>query len=167
MRFALALAATASLALAACGAPAEDTAQTDQAEPTAAATAASPAPTVAASGDVGSLGTVADDEMGLTIPATFHGRWGLVPADCTTTRGDDKGLITVSAQDIRFYESVARLGSVKERSGSTIRATWAFTGEGMTWTRDMALSAQGSDRLVRREYGADAMADALTYTKCS
>ena len=32
------------------------------------------------------------------IPAAFHGRWGMVPADCTSTRGDNKGLITVDAE---------------------------------------------------------------------
>src|SRR5688572_30753552 len=31
-----------------------------------------------------------------TIPASLHGRWGLTPADCTSTRGDAKGLLIVS-----------------------------------------------------------------------
>ena len=38
------------------------------------------------------------------IPASLHGRWGLTPADCTSTRGDAKGLLIVSADGLKFYE---------------------------------------------------------------
>ena len=31
------------------------------------------------------------------IPAAIQGRWGLTPADCTSTRGDAKGLLTIGA----------------------------------------------------------------------
>src|SRR5918996_4286908 len=31
------------------------------------------------------------------IPASLHGRWGLTPGDCTSTRGDAKGLLVISA----------------------------------------------------------------------
>src|SRR5215210_8614734 len=41
------------------------------------------------------------------IPASLHGRWGLTPADCTSTRGDAKGLLIVGPDEIRFYESRA------------------------------------------------------------
>src|SRR5215218_6684586 len=42
-----------------------------------------------------------------TIPASLHGRWGLTPADCTSTRGDAKGLLVISADGLKFYESRA------------------------------------------------------------
>src|SRR5687768_11553061 len=42
-----------------------------------------------------------------SIPAALHGRWGMSPADCTSTRGDAKGLLVVSADGLRFYESRA------------------------------------------------------------
>jgi hypothetical protein len=153
MRLTLALAATAILA--ACGAPADDGADpvaTEAADGASAATA-SAEPAV---------------QTGLGIPASMHGRWGLVPADCTSTRGDAKGLITVSAGEIRFYESVGQVDSASERSDTAFRGRFAFTGEGMQWTREMAL-ALGADRttLVRSEFGADAMAEPLTYTKCA
>lgn len=149
MRLTIILAACTTFALAACGAPADDAAEPSATETTGAA--AEPAV-----------------QTGLGIPAAMHGRWGLVPEDCTSTRGDAKGLITVSAGEIRFYESVGQVDSASERSDSAFRGTFAFTGEGMQWTREMAL-ALGADgtTLVRSEFGAEAIAEPLTYTKCS
>ena len=43
------------------------------------------------------------------IPAQYRGRWGMAAADCTSTRGDNKGLMTVGSTSIRFYESTAAL----------------------------------------------------------
>ncbi len=54
----------------------------------------------------------------LAIPAAFHGRWGMVPADCTSTKGDAKGLIIVDGTSIKFFESVGKLTKVHvERAG--------------------------------------------------
>ena len=36
------------------------------------------------------------------IPASLHGRWGMTPADCSSTRGDAKGLLIVSADGLKF-----------------------------------------------------------------
>jgi len=153
MRMTLALAATAILT--ACGAPADD--------------GADPVATEAADGVPAAIASAEPAvQTGLGIPAAMHGRWGLAPADCTSTRGDAKGLITVSAGEIRFYESVGQVDTASERSDSAFRGTFAFTGEGMQWTRDMAL-ALGPDgtTLVRSEFGADALAEPMTYTKCA
>ncbi len=97
-----------------------------------------------------------------TIPAALHGRWGLVPGDCTTTRGDDKGLVTITAGQIRFYESVARPAKVTERSDTRIRGEFDFTGEGMEWTNHMIWSAAG-DKLTRVDSEEDSR---LVYTRC-
>jgi hypothetical protein len=98
----------------------------------------------------------------------MQGRWGLVPADCTSTRGDAKGLIIVSASDIRFYESVGKLSKASSATASSLRAEFAFSGEGETWTRDMALDiADGGKVLVRREFGPEAAPEPLRYGKCS
>src|SRR6476659_3156800 len=35
----------------------------------------------------------APDAAAAAIPAALHGRWGLTPGDCTSTRGDAKGLL--------------------------------------------------------------------------
>jgi hypothetical protein len=101
------------------------------------------------------------------IPAALRGRWGLVPADCTSTRGDAKGLLTISDTKLDFYESVGTLRDVVESDESRIVADFDFMGEGQTWERRMTLDAQDDGRtLVRRESGADAMPGALRYTRC-
>lgn len=101
------------------------------------------------------------------IPAALHGRWGLVPADCTSTRGDNKGLLTITADMLRFYESRGTIAKIVERDANRIVADFAMTGEGQEWTRRMTLDAQDDGRtLIRREQGADAMPGALKYSRC-
>ena len=158
MRILIALAA--SVALAACGDQASD-AGTDTA-PQASATPEAVTPGAADP-------TVEPPvQVGLGIPASMHGRWGLVPEDCTSTRGDAKGLIEVTAGEIRFYESVGGVDTATVRTDRTFRAMFAFTGEGMRWTRDMQLTL-GADgqTLERSEFGEEAIAEPLTYTKCA
>ncbi|HEU4651233.1 MAG TPA: hypothetical protein VFS49_07440 [Croceibacterium sp.] len=102
------------------------------------------------------------------LPAAMQGRWGLVPADCTSTRGDAKGLLTVSPDKLRFYESVGTLDTVMDAEPSRIRASFDFEGEGMTWQREMVLDVQDEGTtLIRREYGEDAAPGPFRYTKCS
>jgi len=103
------------------------------------------------------------------IPEVMRGRWGLVPADCTSTRGDAKGLIAIDAQSIKFYESVAKLAKVKDADDDGLIATFAFTGEGQTWTLDMALEVEGdnNETLERKDTGPDAAPGTLEYTRCA
>lgn len=104
----------------------------------------------------------------LQIPAALRGRWGLVPADCTTTNGDDKGLITVDAESIKFYESRAVLNTVKEVRESRLVASFDFSGEGQTWSMEETLDLQGDGKqLVRTEKGENATTEPLRYTKCA
>jgi hypothetical protein len=104
---------------------------------------------------------------GSTIPVAAQGRWGLVPNDCTSKLGDNKGLITISPTSIRFYESTGKLGAIAERSDTRIRAAFAFTGEGMEWSHDMILDVKDAGRtLVRRDYGEDAAPGPFQYAKC-
>ena len=101
------------------------------------------------------------------IPVSIQGRWGLVPADCTSTRGDAKGLLVVSATSLGLYESRGTLSMIADRSDSHLRASFAFTGEGMLWTRDELLDVQdGGKTLVRREYGEDAAPGPFKYARC-
>lgn len=101
------------------------------------------------------------------IPAALQGRWGLVAADCEPGRDDAKGLLTIDATKLRFYESVGTLGTVTEAGANRLRATFDFTGEGQTWQRDMLLAVEdGGAALVRTEYGEDAAPAPLRYTKC-
>lgn len=130
------------------------------------ATGTSP-PVSAAEGDQAAIARAAD-AAGSGIPQALQGRWGLVPADCEPDRADAKGLLVVAPDSLEFYESVAQLGEATERTGSRIRAGFAFTGEGMDWTREMELAtSDGGKTMVRREFGEDAMAGPLEYTRCT
>ena len=121
---------------------------------------APPAPTVSAED------SAADAEQ--SIPVALRGRWGMVPADCTSTRGDAKGLITVDATSIRYYESVAKLSKFSERSATALRASFAFSGEGMNWQREVALTLRdGGKALIRQEFGGDASPGPYKYTHCA
>lgn len=109
----------------------------------------------------------ADTGQSGTIPVTLQGRWGINAADCTTTLGDDKGLLTIDGQTVKFYRSRATLETVNERSESSIDAAFDFTGEGMTWQRRMVLDAQDDGAtLVRHDYGDDAEPGPIRYARC-
>lgn len=105
------------------------------------------------------------EDTGTLIPATLQGRWGLVAADCEPGRADAKGLMVVDADSLEFYESMGMLGDIDQRAGDMIHADFAFTGEGMTWSREMELAVAG-DTLTRTEYGDEAMPAPLEYTRC-
>ena len=97
------------------------------------------------------------------IPGMFHGRWGLTPGDCTSTRGDAKGMLVIGPAQLTFYESRAiPVGNV-EASEDSYSADFAFTGEGQTWTRYQSLELQKGGKLVRTESGPMA---SYTYAKC-
>ncbi|MEO5586654.1 MAG: hypothetical protein ABIQ81_03065 [Novosphingobium sp.] len=103
-----------------------------------------------------------------TIPLAVQGRWGLVPADCTSTAGDNKGLVTIDATTLKFYESRATLGAIKDVEDDGIEATFAFTGEGQNWTLDVNLDVEdGGKTLIRKETGRDASPGPLKYTRCA
>jgi hypothetical protein len=157
MKRILLAAASAALALSACSK-----------EPDPAAIKTDPALTEAAQIDAAhpeSEGAAKQTEM--SIPMAMRGRWGLVPADCTSTKGDTKGLITIDAASIRFYESVAKLTKVDQRSETALKASYAFSGEGMEWKRDMTLALQpGGKVLIKQEFGEDAPAGPYKYAAC-
>jgi hypothetical protein len=97
------------------------------------------------------------------IPASLHGRWGMTPADCSSTRGDAKGLLIVSADGLKFYESVAKPAGELKTSGTSASGDFAFTGEGMTWKRYEALEIQ-SNKLVRTE---SSPMKSFAYVRCA
>lgn len=145
----------AALALAACNpAPSE----TDPAGEEAAAQPQPAAPSPAASAPV-------QQAPSLTIPAAFHGRWGMVTADCDPARDDAKGLVTISAGEIEYYESVARPARLSESSADRLKGVFAFTGEGMEWKREMTLSLSG-DSLTLDDVGEDTAPEPELHTRC-
>lgn len=97
------------------------------------------------------------------IPAALQGRWGLAPLDCTSARGDAKGLLIISDRELRFYESRAVPASDIQTETDTISGNFAFTGEGQSWSKFQAIKLQGRD-LVRTETNPTA---SFTYAKCT
>lgn len=165
-RPAILLAYGALLGLASCSnEPAAPPPTRDESSPAPVATvtetaSASPGPQASASPSPGA-------SSAQTIPAAAQGRWGLVPTDCTSTRGDAKGLLTIAGSTLKFYESRGTLGKIAEHSDTRIRATFAFSGEGSTWSRDEVLDVQdGGKTLIRREYGKDAAPGPFKYARC-
>mgnify|MGYP004498731767 CR=1 FL=1 len=168
------LIALASLvALAACNSaetPEEQPAETNNllAEPPAENIADVPATDDAIANMAASTNQAAEAQIAAVIPAALRGRWGLVPADCTSTRDDNKGLVEITADRLRFYESRATIAKINEADESRLDADYAFEGEGQTWSKRMTLDAQdGNTVLIRRDYGADAMPGPLRYEKCA
>ena len=97
------------------------------------------------------------------IPAAFHGRWGLSPGDCTSTRGDNKGLLTVAADRLTFYEARAVPTGDLEQTRTSVSGEFAFTGEGQNWKRHQVLEIRDS-KLTRTE--SNPMAS-YTYARCA
>lgn len=148
------MAALAVLPVAGCGDSSEATAEP---EPAAAAAEAGPQGTAPA----------AQPSAPEAIPAAMQGRWALTEADCAAPRGEATGLLRIGPEELTFYESVGRLDEIEQASEGRIRAEFSFTGEGMTWSRDITLELQdGGQALVRREHGEGAAPDPFRYSKC-
>ena len=94
------------------------------------------------------------------IPTEYHGRWGMVAADCTSTRGDAKGLIDIGDQTIKFYEAIATLKERRPAIATSFSGMFAFTGEGQSWEKVMTFTRTG-DMLERAEQDGR-----FTYKKC-
>jgi hypothetical protein len=77
------------------------------------------------------------------IPAAIQGRWGMSPADCTSTRGDAKGLLEIGPDSLKFYESHAVPGTSIESGDQGISGNFNFTGEGQEWSKYVSLKLQG------------------------
>ncbi|MEO8619177.1 MAG: hypothetical protein ABI412_07420 [Sphingomicrobium sp.] len=95
------------------------------------------------------------------IPAQYRGRWGMVPADCTSTRGDNKGLVTIGDTTIRFYEATATLKEQRPAIATSFSGEFAYTGEGQEWTKVETLTRTG-DTLKRADDEGS-----FTYARCS
>jgi hypothetical protein len=93
----------------------------------------------------------AQDEPPLTvIPDRFAGRWGITAEDCTSTRGDAKGLMAIERDQIRFYESIARPAALTRVSDRRLDGNFSANGEGQTWTLLMRLElSRDGDSLTR------------------
>ena len=97
------------------------------------------------------------------IPASLHGRWGMTPGDCTSTRGDNKGLLVVTAEGMKFYESRATPAGDLKTSPNSASGDFNFSGEGMTWKKYEALEIQ-NNKLVRTE---SSPMKSFAYARCT
>jgi hypothetical protein len=97
------------------------------------------------------------------VPASLRGRWGLTPVDCMPGRSDAKGLLVVTSDRLRFYESQAVPTTDVEADANSISGNFAFTGEGQSWTKYEALNLD-KHGLTRTETEPTA---SFRYAKCS
>ena len=95
------------------------------------------------------------------IPAQYKGRWGMVPADCTSTRGDAKGLITIADKSIKFFEATATLREQRPAIATSFSGLYDFTGEGQKWQKAVTLTRTG-DMLKRADDEGN-----YSYTLCA
>ncbi|MXO58461.1 hypothetical protein GRI89_02725 [Altererythrobacter salegens] len=147
MRFSAIPLVALGLGLTACGSQSDDT----------------PAPTASATG----AAAPAPAPLPTEIPIQFQGRWGLNANDCSGDPAAAKGLLTIDASTLRFYESTGTLDEVTSSTEGRLRGNYSFTGEGMEWQRDEILDLRnGGKVLVRREFGEGASPEAFDYTKC-
>ena len=97
---------------------------------------------------------------GGVIPAHYQGRWGMVPADCTSTRGDAKGLMTIGDTSIKFYESTATLTEQRPAIATSFAGLFAFRGEGQSWEKVMTFTRTGNSLKRADQDGS------FTYRRC-
>ena len=95
------------------------------------------------------------------IPATYHGRWGMVANDCQPGRDDAKGLITIDGKTVKFYEAVATLKEQRPAIATSFAGQFDFTGEGQNWQKVMTFTRTG-DALKRAEEEGT-----FTYKRCA
>ena len=157
-------AAALLLALAACQQGSDDNIAIDETN-TANAEIETLPPDETVSNDADVSGNNSEAAAELAIPAAFRGSWGMVPADCTSTRGDNKGLIVIDSASIKFFESRGTLTKVTGDFPENFTGTFSFTGEGENWTNSQNLKLTGSSNtLVRKQSG---IAQPFTYKRCA
>lgn len=142
----LALSITAALALAACGRP---DAVAEEENTASLPSVGTDAPSATGARPDNAIATPSGAVAAAAIPPSLHGRWGLTPGDCMTSHGSE-GLLTISANQIRFHESVAVPSAGVQTSANSISGDFAFTGEGENWTRHQTFELRDG-RLVRTD----------------
>jgi hypothetical protein len=117
-------------------------------------------PSESSSGNNAGDSTAAPPAASASIPAQYQGRWGMNANDCDPKRSDAKGLITIDATTLRFYESRATLKEQRPAIATSFSGLFAFTGEGMTWEKVETFTRTG-DMLKRADDEGS-----YTYTRC-
>lgn len=158
--------AAAVMALSACGEPAKTP---DEAANTASNASMGNTPSLpqeaAQVETTNTASTDNDRDIPTIIPAEFHGRWGLAKNDCPGGATGGQGLLTITGDSLKFYESVGIATKLTTVAPREITGMFDFTGEGQSWQNAITLSldANGSS-LIRKQ--ADAP-ETYRYTKCA
>ena len=86
------------------------------------------------------------------IPTSFVGRWGMTPADCDPDGSAVKGLLTITDDSLKFWESKGSVQQIVRHSPYDITLQLAMTGEGQSWasTTRLVLDAAATE-LVRSD----------------
>jgi hypothetical protein len=150
------------ITVAACGRPDPVAENASGANPPLAAKNATPDPAGLPPENAATPTNATAPKADAAIPAALHGRWGLTPADCTSTRGDAKGLLAITRGDLHFYESRAVPSGDVQTDANSVAGHFNFTGEGQTWSKYEALKRDGT-KLTRTETNPAA---SYTYAKC-
>lgn len=135
-----------ALALGACGRP---DAVAEEADTNSLPAVNTSAPSATGARPDNAIATGPGAVAAAAIPPSLRGRWGLTPGDCMTAHGSE-GLVTISANEVRFYESVAVPSAGAQTSANSISGEFAFTGEGENWTRHQTFELRGN-MLVRTD----------------
>ncbi|MER5170845.1 hypothetical protein [Thioclava sp. GXIMD2076] len=123
--------------------------------------------TLAACMPPGGASQSADKMAAGPIPAGFQGRWGMSLNDCTPGRDDAKGLMSVSADTLTFYESRGVLTEPQEQQPARLSGMFDFTGEGQSWSYHELLELKDDGQtLIRTETGDGAAPAPLRYMRC-
>lgn len=97
-----------------------------------------------------------------TIPAQYHGRWGMNANDCEPAKADvAKGLIEIDPLTLRFYEATATLAGQRPSAATSYSADFHFVGEGLKWDKVETLTVTG-DTLKREDRDGS-----FTYKRCA
>ena len=106
-------------------------------------------------------------KLPIHIAAQFQGRWGLTKADCTSIRGDAKGLLTISDARLTFYEAKGTLDKVIAATKASFAARYGFSGEGQTRLRTERFNLIKAElhRTTDAEPGQEPPVN-LTYARC-
>ena len=148
---------TLVLLLAACsgdtgaegGANADDPAASAERAPVSAPAQDGPMPPAGDAGDDADAPADAPNGApGTTIPARWHGDWAADEAGCREPDAHIEGL-TVSADELRFHESVAVPRRVDTLDADSIRVESDYDGEGRQWTATQVLRLSDGDAALQ------------------
>jgi hypothetical protein len=86
------------------------------------------------------------------LPPGFVGRWGMTKADCDPNSLVVKGLLTITPDRLKFWESKGSVQRIVRHSPYDVTLELAMTGEGQSWTSTTRLTLDAAaTQLVRAE----------------